>query len=96
VNARSQYLCSQTDFLPAANAVRSRTLQSNSDTKRTVKNDWVLMIFQFFCSPFFQLNCCRRPQIAMLDISTHRRNFTTPFTRLPCVTIYKAAMQKEQ
>jgi hypothetical protein len=48
-----RYINSQTDFCPAAPADRSCLLQSSRDTKRTVRNNWVLIIFHFFRSPFF-------------------------------------------
>jgi hypothetical protein len=51
------YLGSQTDFCPAAAAVRSRLLQQSGDAKRTVRIHCVTTIFQLFHSPFFQLNC---------------------------------------
>ena len=47
------YLCPQTDFCPAAFAAHSRLLRTSRDEKRTVRNDWFLMIFHFFYSPFF-------------------------------------------
>ena len=43
----------QTNFCTATSAARLLLLKSSRDTKRMVRNDWVLMIFQFFCSPFF-------------------------------------------
>ena len=40
-------------FLHCHFCPRLLLLKSSRDTKRMVRNDWVLMIFQFFCSPFF-------------------------------------------
>ncbi len=43
--------------------------------KRMVRNDWVLMIFQFFCSPFFQWNGYFQCQCTTHDITAHRPIF---------------------
>jgi hypothetical protein len=37
-----------------------------------------LMIFHYFYSPFFQLNCYFRGDRVICDISAHRRIFTPP------------------
>ena len=69
------YLSSQTKFRPAATVTCLRLLKQSSDAKRTVRNHCVLMILQFFYSPFFQLNCYFWYQCAIRDISAHRPNF---------------------
>ena len=67
----------QTNFCAATSAARLLLLKSSIDTKRMVRNDWVLMIFQFFCSPFFQWNCYFQCQRATHDIAAHRPIFAT-------------------
>ena len=47
------YHSPQTNYCTATSAAHLLLLKSSRDTKRMVRNDWVLMIFQFFCSPFF-------------------------------------------
>ena len=47
------YLSSQTEFHPAAAVAHLSLLKRSSDAKRKVRNNCVLMIFQFFYSPFF-------------------------------------------
>ena len=72
------YLSSHTEFCPATTVARSSLLKRSSAAKRTVRNHCVLMIFQFFYSPFFQLNCNLWGQPAIRDISAHRPNFAPP------------------
>ena len=43
--------------------------------KSKVKKHWVLMIFQFFCSPFFQWNGYFQCQCTTHDITAHRPIF---------------------
>jgi hypothetical protein len=72
------YLSSQTHFCPAAAAARSRLSKQSGGAKRTVRNDWVLMIFHLFYSPFFQLNCYFWGDRVIRDNSAHRRIFAPP------------------
>ena len=72
------YLSSQTDFCPTAAAAWSCLLKQSGNTKRTVRNDYVLMIFQFFYSPFLQLNCYFWGERVICDISAHRLIFAPP------------------
>ena len=75
------YHSPQTNFCTATSAARLLLLKSSIDTKRMVKNDWVLMIFQFFCWPLFQWNCYFQCQRTTHDIAP-------PFTKhLICVVI---------
>ena len=89
------YHSPQTNFCTATSAARLLLLKSSRDTKRMVRNDWVLMIFQFFCSPFFQWNCYFQCQRATHDIAAHRPIFATLL--LPPTNYYKkaAVTQKE-
>ena len=89
------YSSPQTNFCPTASASHSLLLKSSRDTKRMVRNDWVLMIFQFFCSPFFQWNCYFQCQRATHDIAAHRPIFA--MLHLPPTNYYKkaAVTQKE-
>ena len=88
------YLNLQTDFYPAAYSDRFCLLQSRRDENRTVRNDWVLDIFQFFCSPFFQLHCYFRGRRVICDIAVHSPIFAPPPP--PPAHIYwnRAATQK--
>ena len=52
--------------------------------------------FSVLLLTFFQLNCCRRPQLATWDIYAYRQDITMPLMPLPLVTIYKRVMQKER
>ena len=47
------YLSSKTKFHPAATVTCSCLLKQSRNAKRTVQNDWVLMLVQFFYSHFF-------------------------------------------
>jgi hypothetical protein len=83
------------DFCHAAAAVRSRLLQLSGDAKRMVRIYCVLIIFQLFHSPFFQLNCYFRGYRAIYDIAAHRWIFATPPPPSARVRQLKAELQKE-
>ncbi len=63
--------------------------------KKPVRNICVLMIFQFFHSPFFQLNCYFLGRRAIRDISAHRRIFAPPPPPPARVYYNRAATHKE-
>ena len=90
------YLSLQTEFSPAAIVTCSRLLKQRSYAKRTVRNDWVLIIFQFVYSPFFQLNCYFWGKRVICDISAHRQIFATLSPSLARVYWNRAAPQKER
>jgi hypothetical protein len=52
------YWSPQTVFCSAVAATCSRWLQQSGKAKRTVRKHQVLMVLQFFYSPFFQLIGC--------------------------------------
>ena len=82
-------LSPQTDFCPAAAAAaaRSRLHKQSSEAKRIVRNHCVLMILQFFHSPFFQLNCYFWGERMIFDISAHRLIFPRRRHRRPIAFI---------
>ena len=90
------YLNLQTDFYPAAYSDRFCLLQSSRDENRNVRNDWVLDIFQFFCSPFFRVHCYFRGPRVICDIAVHSPIFAPPPP--PPAHIYwnRAATQKKR
>jgi hypothetical protein len=90
------YLRPQTGYHHAADNTPSRHNRQSGDAKRTVSFCTESIFYRDFYSPFFQLNCCRRPQPATWDISAPRQNFNTPLSPLPHIAIYEAAMQKER
>ena len=63
--------------------------------KKLVRKDSVLMIFQFFHSLFFQLNCSFRGQHATRDIVAHRPIFAPPPPSSARLYLHRAATQKE-
>ena len=69
------YHSPQTNFCTATSATRLLLLKSSRDAKRMVRKHWVLMIFHFFCSPFFQWNCYFQCQWATHDVAAHRPIF---------------------
>ena len=79
----------QTNFCTATSAARLLLLKSSRDTKRMVRNDWVLMIFQFFCSPFFQWNGSFQCQCTTHDITAHRPIFA--HTAAACLPLLKSS-----
>ena len=81
------YLHPQTEFQDASHATRSHHHVQSSNAKRTVSFCSESIFYSDFYSPFFQLNCCRRPQLATWDIYTHRQNLNTPLTPLPLIAL---------
>ncbi len=61
-----------------------------------MRNDWVLDIFQIFCSPFFQLHCYFCGRRVICDIAVHSPIFAPPPP--PPAHIYwnRAATQKKR
>jgi hypothetical protein len=89
------YLSPQTDFCHAAAVTRSRILKQSGNAKRMVRNNHIFSIFQFFYSPFFQLNCYFWGYHVICDISAQRRIFVPPPPLPSHVHENRAAMQKE-
>jgi len=78
---------------------RRRPLALITKEQRHKKNGEKRLIFEDFSvllRTIFQLNCCRRPQLATWDIYAHRQDITMPLIPLPRIAIYEAAMQKER
>ena len=91
-----EYLRPQTEFHHAAHATPSRHHILIGAAKRMVSFSQESIFYSDVYSPFFQLICCCRPQLATWDIYDHRQDITTPLTTLPLVTIYKSVMQYER
>ena len=90
----SSYLLSQSEFRPAITTARLHLLKPSSNSKITVRNNNIFSIFQFVCSPFFQLNCSVQDEPAIHCTSSHRPNFAPPPLQPPYVCSNQAVMQK--
>ena len=86
----------QTFFCPAVAATCSRSLQQSGKAKRTVRKHQVLMMLQFFYSPFFQLTCCFYFLCVFCGIEAHRPFFAPPLPPPTRVHFSRAAAQKER
>ena len=90
------YLSPQTIFCATIAATHSRSFQKSGSTKRTVRKHQVLMMLQFFYSPFFQLTCDFYFLRALCGIHAHRPFFAPQLPPPTCVHFRRAAAQKER
>ena len=90
------YCSPQTVFCTAIAALHSCSFQKSDSTKRTARKHQVLMMLQFFFSPFFQLTCCFYFLRAICGIEAHRPFFAPPLPPPTCVHSSRAAAQKER
>ena len=82
------------DFCSAAATVRSCLLKQSGNAKRMVRIVRFLTIFDFFHSPFFQLNCYFQGYRAIRVITAHRQIFAPPPPAPAHVYYNRAAIQK--
>ena len=90
------YWSPQTVFCAAFAATHSGSFQKKGSSKRTARIHQVLMMLQFFYSPFFQLTCCFNFLHAVCGIEAHRPSFALPFPPSTRVHFSRVAAQKEQ
>ena len=82
------------DFCSAAATVRSCLLKQSGNAKRMGRIVRFLTIFDFFHSPFFQLNCYFQGYRAIRVITAHRQIFAPPPPAPAHVYYNRAAIQK--